>query len=158
MSDQEFQEFLTTNKWGRLATASIAAEPHVTPIGYVYCRDAIYFSSLRKSRRGRNLQENSKASLLVDDGVGSDDDYTKRRGVIIYGNCTMLPDDAPELTEVRKEFARVMGAKNEGELERKTHSWYRLDIKTKASWDFGKIPIGADQSVDRIAKANENGE
>jgi len=154
MSDAEIEDFLRVNIWGRLATANLAADPHVTPIGYVYWIGAVFFYSLRQSRRGRDLAENAKAALVIDDGLGPGEDYTKRRGVVLHGRCNALDDDDPILVEVRREFMRATGAGGTDEVQRKTHVWYRLEIERRVSWDFRKIPSGVDRAVDRLAPAN----
>jgi nitroimidazol reductase NimA-like FMN-containing flavoprotein (pyridoxamine 5'-phosphate oxidase superfamily) len=146
LTDAEAEEYLRANRWGRLATASLAAEPHVTPLGYVYHRGAIYFHALRRSRRGRHLAENPKVAFLVDDGVAPGDPYSRRRGLIVYGRCAVA-EDGPLLDEVRHAYMRAMDASSLGEVQRRTHSWYWIDIDRLASWDFRKIPAGADRKA-----------
>ncbi len=146
LSDAEAEEFLHSNRWGRLATASLAAEPHVSPLGYVYHRGAIYFHALRRSRRGRHLAENPRVAFLVDDGLAAGDHYSQRRGLIVYG-CCVVPDDDALLDEVRYTYMRAMDATSLDEVQRRTHSWYRIDIDRLASWDFRKIPAGADRKA-----------
>ena len=116
LTDEELDEFLRSNTWGRLATANLEAEPHVTPLGYVFHGGAIWFHALRGGRRGRDLAENPKVAFLVDDGVGPGDPYTQRRGAIVYGNCVVADDDAA-LDEVRPAYMRAMGAKSVDEIQ-----------------------------------------
>ena len=147
LTRDELDEFLRANRWGRLATASLELEPHITPLGYVYHDGAIWFHALRRGRRGRDLAENPQAAFLVDDGVGDGDDYTKRRGAIVYGTCVVAGDDTA-LDGVRVAYMHAMGASSVHEIERpRTHSWYRLDIVRTSSWDFRKIPAGADRKA-----------
>ena len=70
MSDEEVERFLTEHKYGRLATANRAAEPHVTPLGYVYHDGAIWFHALRGGRRDRDLAENPQVAFLLREGDG----------------------------------------------------------------------------------------
>jgi nitroimidazol reductase NimA-like FMN-containing flavoprotein (pyridoxamine 5'-phosphate oxidase superfamily) len=146
LSKAEADEFLHANRWGRLATASLAGEPHVTPLGYVYHRGAIYFHALRRSRRGLQLAENPTVAFLVDDGLAPGDPYTQRRGVIVYGRCVTADNDTM-LDAVRQAYMRAMKAASLEEVQRRTHSWYRIDIDRLASWDFRKIPSGADRKA-----------
>lgn len=146
LSTVEAEEFMRVNRWGRLATASLAAEPHVTPLGYVFHRGAIYFHALRRSRRGRHLAENPRVAFLIDDGLAPGDGYSQRRGLIVYGRC-VVPADDEALDEVRHAYMRAMGAGTVGEVQRRTHSWYRIDIDRMASWDFRKIPAGTDRKA-----------
>ena len=131
---------------GRLATASLEAEPHITPLGYVLHNGAIWFHGLKSGRRARDLAENPNVAFLVDDGVAPGDNYTQRRGAIVYGEC--LPaDDHPALDEVRVAYMHAMDASSVHEIQRRTHTWYRIDIARTASWDFRKIPAGADRKA-----------
>ena len=147
LTPDELDELLRANCWGRLATASLELEPHITPLGYVYYDRSIWFHALRKGRRGRDLAENPRVAFLVDDGVAPDDDYTKRRGAILYGTCAPA-DDHPALDGARRAYMHVMGASSVEEIDRpRTHAWYRVEIARTSSWDFRKIPAGADRKA-----------
>ena len=147
LTDEELEQFLTANTYGRLATASRTAEPHVTPLGYVYHDGAIWFHALREGRRARDLAENPKVAFLVDDGLGPGETYRQRRGAILYGSCVVADHD-PRLDNVRLEYMRAMEATSVAEIQRRTHSWYRVDVERTSSWDFRKIPAGADRNAD----------
>ena len=99
LSDSELEAFLRASRWGRLATANADGEPHITPLGYVYFRGAIYLHALKSGRRARDLAENPKVAFLVDDGVAPGDSYRQRRGVILYGSCVVADDDRVLLDE-----------------------------------------------------------
>jgi nitroimidazol reductase NimA-like FMN-containing flavoprotein (pyridoxamine 5'-phosphate oxidase superfamily) len=149
LTREELDDFLRSNKWGRLATANLAGEPHITPLGYVYHQSKIYFHALRSGRRARDLAENPKVAFLVDDGVGPGDTYRQRRGAILYGTCVVADDDPVLRSEAIYEYMRAMDAKSPDEIQRRTHSWYRIDVERTSSWDFRKIPAGVDRKVDR---------
>ncbi len=144
LSRDEAEAFLGTNTWGRLATASLAAEPHLTPLGYVFYDGAIWFHALRRSRRGRHLVENPKVAFLVDDGLAPGQTYIERRGAIVYGRCEVA-NDHPDMELARAAYMRSFGMRSVDEVQRRTHDWYRVEIDRIASWDFRKIPAGADR-------------
>jgi nitroimidazol reductase NimA-like FMN-containing flavoprotein (pyridoxamine 5'-phosphate oxidase superfamily) len=146
LTANEADAFLRANTWGRLATASLGAEPHVTPLGYVLHDGAIWFHGLRRSRRGRHLAENPRVAFLVDDGVAPGQPYTERRGVIVYGRCEVA-NDHPEMERARAAYLRSLGMRSVDEVQRRTHNWYRIEIDRLASWDFRKIPAGADRKA-----------
>lgn len=146
LTEAEQKELLSSSMWGRLATSGLDLQPHITPLGYVYHAGAIWFHALRRSRRGRQLRENPKVAFLVDDGIGPGQPYSERRGLIVYGVCRVASDDAL-LDTVRSAYARAMGASSVDEVQRRTHDWYRIDIERTASWDFRKIPAGADRKA-----------
>lgn len=146
LTREEVDDFLRENVWGRLATAGLDLEPHLTPLGYVYYDGAIWFHGLRNSRRGRQIAQNPKVAFLVDDGVAPGDHYTQRRGVIVYGRCQVAGDDA-RLEAARAAYMRGMGMTRVEEVERRTHDWCRIDIDRVSSWDFRKIPVGSDRKA-----------
>jgi nitroimidazol reductase NimA-like FMN-containing flavoprotein (pyridoxamine 5'-phosphate oxidase superfamily) len=154
LTAEELDEFLRTSRFGRLATANRVGEPHITPLGYVYHDGAIYFHALREGRRGRDLAENPRVAFLVDDGVGPGETYRQRRGAILYGTCARADDD-PQLDDVRYAYMRAMEASSVREVQRRTHSWYRIDVERTSSWDFRKIPAGRDWKVDRELSTTE---
>jgi nitroimidazol reductase NimA-like FMN-containing flavoprotein (pyridoxamine 5'-phosphate oxidase superfamily) len=153
LTRDELEDFLRSNRWGRLATANGAGEPHITPLGYVYHRGKIYFYALRNGRRARDLEENPRVAFLVDDGVGPEDTYRQRRGAILYGTCAVADDDPLLRTEAIHEYVRAMNAQSVDEIQRRSHSWYRIDVDRTASWDFRKIPAGTDRKADQESGA-----
>ena len=146
LTPAEVDEFLRGSLWGRLATAGLAGDPHVAPLGFVYYDGAIWFHGMRKSRRSRHLAENPKVAFLVDDGVGPGDHYSQRRGVIVYGRCQIANDD-PRMEAAREAYMRSFGMTRVDEVQRRTHDWWRVDVDRVSSWDFRKIPAGTDRKA-----------
>jgi pyridoxamine 5'-phosphate oxidase family protein len=64
-------EFLTQGRLARVATASSDGQPHVVPVVYEFDGSAFYFTgwNLEKSLKFRNLLENQKVALVVDELV-----------------------------------------------------------------------------------------
>ena len=146
LTREEMEEFLRSSNWGRLATASLDAQPHLTTLGFVFYDGAIWFHALRRSRRGRHLAENPKAAFLVDDGVAPGQGYSERRGVILYGRCEVA-NDHPDMEAARDAYVRSFGMRSIDEVQRRTHDWYRMQIDRVSSWDFRKIPAGTDRKA-----------
>jgi pyridoxamine 5'-phosphate oxidase family protein len=67
-TDEEV-EFLGQAKLARIATSSGSNQPHVVPVAYEFDGVHFYFGgwNLDKSLKFRNIQNNSKVALLVDD-------------------------------------------------------------------------------------------
>lgn len=63
--------FLTQSRLARVATASSEGQPHVVPVVYEFDGTAFYFTGwkLEKSLKFKNLVENKKVALVVDDVV-----------------------------------------------------------------------------------------
>lgn len=63
--------FLTESRLARVATCSGDGQPHVVPVVYEFDGTAFYFTgwNLEKSLKFRNIVENKKVALVVDDLV-----------------------------------------------------------------------------------------
>jgi pyridoxamine 5'-phosphate oxidase family protein len=63
--------FLTQSRLARVATASGEGQPHVVPVVYEFDGTAFYFTgwNLDKSLKFKNLIENKKVALVIDDLV-----------------------------------------------------------------------------------------
>jgi general stress protein 26 len=153
MTDTEVKVFISANRYGRLGTANTEGQPHVVPVGYVDYDDVIYFMGLRRSRRTRDIEVNSRVAFCIDDGAGVDDPYGVRRGAVLYGSCNRVNEHEELLERVKSSFVERHGLSPE-EIVRRTHDWYRIDVERVVSWDFRKIPVGADWKADRARNQN----
>lgn len=63
--------FLVGGRLARVATASADGQPHVVPVVYEFDGTAFYFAGwhLERSLKFKNLAENEKVALVVDDVV-----------------------------------------------------------------------------------------
>lgn len=80
-------QYLAENFIGRLATPSMAGQPHVVPVGYRFDGSTITFGgwNLTRSLKFRNLMANEKVAFVVDDVVSVNP--WKVRGVEIRGKA-----------------------------------------------------------------------
>ena len=96
-------EFLTVARVGRLATAGADGRPLVVPVCYALEGGRIYSAvdakpkRTRELRRLRNIAENPRVSLVVDE---YDEDWTRLRYVIVEGTADVLTGG--------EEFARAI--------------------------------------------------
>src|SRR5271166_5091443 len=69
--NEEELRFLTQCRIARVATSSRDGQPHIVPVAYEFDGKEFYFTgrNLRKSQKFKNLEENSKVALVVDDVV-----------------------------------------------------------------------------------------
>src|SRR5579872_6878618 len=67
-TDEEV-EFLESSRLARVATSGKKAEPHVVPVAIEFDGEYFYFGgwNLEQSLKFRNIKENSKVALVVDD-------------------------------------------------------------------------------------------
>lgn len=82
-------QYLSENTLGRLATTSQRSAPHVIPIAYEFDGKYIYFgTSSNNSLKIRNIKQNSKVALVVDDVVSMHP--WRARGIEIRGTAEIL--------------------------------------------------------------------
>jgi general stress protein 26 len=139
MTPEELEEFLRTERTVRVGTVSPDGEPHVSPLWFVWHDGAMYFNSLKRSRRARDVEEGSRVSACVDAGH----EYAELRGAILYG----VIEEAGDVPDIRQMF----GDKYWGGIEIpevKSHRWLVLRPDKAVSWDFKKIPTGRDRRLE----------
>jgi PPOX class probable F420-dependent enzyme len=96
-------ELLAAARVGRLATADREGRPLVVPICFVLDGHHLYSAvdakpkRTRELRRLRNIDENPRVSLVVDE---YDEDWTRLRYVIVEGRADVLTDG--------EEFSRAI--------------------------------------------------
>jgi len=89
-------EFLNKQTVGRVATISQRGELHVVPICYVFDDGNIYFATDYGAKKARNLRENRKVSIIIDQYF---EDWSKLKGILIQGEA--------ELLETGSEFEKI---------------------------------------------------
>lgn len=145
MTADELEAFLLNERTVRVGTVSPDGEPHVAPLWYVWHEGAMYFNSLKRSRRGRDLAHGSRVSACVDAG----DEYAELHGAVLYGAL----EETGDVPHIRKLF----GEKYWGGIdipEVKSHTWFRLVPDRTVSWDFKKIPQGRDRRLEATQKSD----
>jgi len=86
-------KFLKSHELCRLATASKDAKPHVVPVIYALDGENIVIAIDYKTKKLKNLRENSRVALVVDE-------YRPNRGLLVEGEC--------EIFERGKEYLRLL--------------------------------------------------
>ena len=107
----EARRFLEAHRVGHLATAGADGAPHVIPVCYALDDAALYFVAdekpkrrpARALRRLRNLRENPRAALVVDD---YDDDWTRLAYLLVRGPATFVGAPAAHAAALRLLRAR----------------------------------------------------
>ncbi|HEY6283485.1 MAG TPA: pyridoxamine 5'-phosphate oxidase family protein, partial [Nitrososphaerales archaeon] len=85
--------FLKAHELCRLATASKDARPHVVPVIYAVDGENILIAVDYKTKKLKNLRENNRVALLVDE-------YRPNRGLMVEGEC--------DIFERGKEYLRLL--------------------------------------------------
>jgi nitroimidazol reductase NimA-like FMN-containing flavoprotein (pyridoxamine 5'-phosphate oxidase superfamily) len=113
--DKKEIEFLNKRDLCRLATVSRDLMPHVVPAVYAMDGERVIIAVDYGTRKLKNMKENPKVSLVVDD-------YDPNRAVFIQGTC--------EILERGKEYLRLL------DILFKKFEFYR-----KHPWGEGESPI-----------------
>ena len=123
---QAERDYLAKQRLARLATASSEGEPDVSAVGFSVDGDSILSGGLdlTKTVRYRHLQQNPRATLVIDD-LASVDPW-KPRGIKVRGRAT-LEDDGGSLRirivpETVWSWGLNVGAKTHfaGKIEKRT--------------------------------------
>jgi PPOX class probable F420-dependent enzyme len=104
--NSEARRFLEAHRVGHLATAGADGAPHVIPVCYAADEQAVYFVAdekrkrrpARQLRRLRNLRENPRAALVVDD---YDDDWTRLAYLLVRGPTAFVHESATHAAALR---------------------------------------------------------
>ncbi len=139
MTPEELENFLRAQRTCRVATVSPDGEPHVAPLWFVWHEGVMYFNSLKRSRRTKDVERGSRVAVCVDAG----ESYGELRGAVLYGRF----QDAGDVPHIRKLF----GEKYWGGMEIpavRSHAWIALRPERIVSWDFKKIPAGRDRRLE----------
>ncbi|PYP89303.1 MAG: TIGR03668 family PPOX class F420-dependent oxidoreductase [Blastocatellia bacterium AA13] len=97
--DEITRAFINAHKVARLATADRQGRPAVVPICYIFHERHVYSvidqkpkdADIRSLKRLRNIRENPRVSLLIDD---YSDDWSELRYVLISGNAELCEPGA----------------------------------------------------------------
>jgi coenzyme F420-0:L-glutamate ligase/coenzyme F420-1:gamma-L-glutamate ligase len=108
---EEARRFLERHHVAHLATAGADGAPHVIPVCYALDDAAIYFVADEKPKRRpprqlerlKNLRENGRAALVVDD---YDDDWTRLAYVLVRGRAGLVEDPAAHAAAIALLRAR----------------------------------------------------
>jgi hypothetical protein len=139
MDKAELDAFLLAERTCRVATMS-AHGPHLTPLWYVWHRDALWLSSIVASQRWTDLERDPRVAVLVDAGT----EYAELRGAELSGSVeivgevprTGLPE--PRLDEVERLCARKYRGTDVLRHDGR-HAWLKLVPEKITSWDFRKL-------------------
>ena len=107
----EARRFLEAHRVGHLATAGVNGAPHVVPVCYALDDEALYFVADEKPKRRparellrlRNVRENPRAALVVDDW---DEDWTRLAWVLVRGPARVVTDGSVHAAAVALLRAR----------------------------------------------------
>ncbi|TSB26148.1 pyridoxamine 5'-phosphate oxidase family protein [Streptomyces benahoarensis] len=143
MTADERDAFLTVQRTCRVATVSENGAPHIGALWFVWDDTALWLYSLTRSKRWRQLRNDPRLSVVIDDGEA----YGALRGVELSGRAVFLGEaprtgqPCPELDVPERLFASKY-FDTESMPHDGRHAWLRLVPDSAVSWDFRKMPRG----------------
>lgn len=148
MTPDEIHAFLASKRTANLVTIGTSGHPHAVAMWFALIDGVIWFETKAKAQKAINLARDSRATVLVEDGLT----YDSLRGVSLEGNAHIVDDpDAlwavgvnvwerynGEYTDDLKPFVELMLHKRVA---------VRFDVARTRSWDHRKlgldpIPLG----------------
>jgi nitroimidazol reductase NimA-like FMN-containing flavoprotein (pyridoxamine 5'-phosphate oxidase superfamily) len=139
MTDDERDAFLAGERTCRVATVGGDGAPHVTPLWFAWDGAALWLTSIVRSQRWTDLQNDRRISVVVDAGT----DFMELRGVEIrgvaepVGEVPRTGEPVPELDRAEQLFADKYAGGTVFHDGR--HAWLRVVPDKIVSWDFRKI-------------------
>ena len=152
MTVDEITSFLASQRTANLVTLGASGHPHAVAMWFALIEGVIWFETKAKAQKAINLTRDSRATVLVEDGLT----YDSLRGVSLEGHARVVDDpDAlwavgvnvwerynGEYTDELKPFVEVMLHKRVA---------VRFDVERTRSWDHRKlgldpIPLGGSTS------------
>ena len=140
MADVEIESFIYEQKTATLATIGPSGHPHLVAMWYAVINGTIWIETKTKSQKSRNILNDSRISLLIEDG----DAYEELRGVSIEGKG-VISNDAAELWQVGVDiYQRHFGeyrekSRQQVEAMLNNRIAVRIDIERVRSWDHRKL-------------------
>ena len=92
-------DYMGKHELCRLATASKDARPHVVPVIYALDRDSIVVAVDYGTKKLKNLRDNPRVALVVDE-------YSPNGGLMVEGRCEILERGSEYLRLLKVLFDR----------------------------------------------------
>jgi general stress protein 26 len=80
------RDFLKSQKIMRLATIDPQGSPHIVPVWYDYSGSKFYVGTNTKTKKAKNIKQNSKVSFCIDIGISSPDIF----GIMGVGRARLI--------------------------------------------------------------------
>ena len=143
---KEELDLIERSRVARLATIDISGRfPHIIPICYIYDGKTFYTTLHKKSRRLRNVEKGSKASLLIDEYKEFDEQWLVLRGILFNVKAKILNyyNDSKQfmygwklLTNKYHQYTSWANGKTLSPKDPDVRRIMQLAILRKISWGF----------------------
>ena len=128
-------EFLKKQKILRLATLDNKGNPHIIPVWYLFNSKKLYIGTNSKTKKAKNIKNNSKVSFCVDTGINSPDIF----GVMGQGNAKLIREKN-EVSKIAKRillrYFKTLNNKSAQELLEETNCIIEIKPKKYSVWEY----------------------
>ena len=128
-------EFLKKQKILRLATLDNKDSPHIIPVWYLFNSKKLYIGTNSKTKKAKNVKNNSKVSFCVDTGINSPDIF----GVMGQGNAKLIREKN-EVSKIEKKillrYFKTLNNKSAQELLEETDCIIEIRPKKYSVWEY----------------------
>ena len=143
LTEEEQRELLDSERVVTVATHGPRGWPHLMPLWYVVRDERIWVWTYAKSQKVRNLERDSRATLLVETGV----EYSELRGVQIEAEARVhrdletIVEFAKELTVRYSEGIESVEGDAAEALEAQAPKRVAIEFEPRrvATWDHRKL-------------------
>lgn len=136
LTPEELDEYLSTQRTTRVATADANGVPHAVPLWFIWLEGCIFLNTTLGNVTVDNWTASGKATAVMDDG----ETYDALRGATVTARVERADDD-PRIPKVESMWSdKYMGGNPVPYGAWRNRAWFRLDPIRIASWDFRKIP------------------
>ena len=131
---QTVTEFLKKQKILHLATLDKMNNPHIVPVWYMF-NSKLYIGTNSKTKKAKNIRNNSKVSFCVDVGINSPDIF----GVMGQGNAKLIREKN-EVSKIEKRillrYFKTLNNKSAQELLEETDCIIEIRPKKYSVWEY----------------------
>lgn len=148
MTPEEIEAFLAAQRTAVLVTIGATGQPHAIAMWFALIDGVLWFETKAKAQKALNLSRDSRATVLVEDGLT----YDTLRGVSMEGHARII-DDADALWQVGVSVWERYNGEYTDEVKPLVEFMLtkrvavRFDVERTRSWDHRKlgldpIPLG----------------
>ncbi len=148
MTPEEIGDFLASKRTANLITVGATGHPHAIAMWFALIDGVIWFETKAKAQKAINIGRDSRATVLVEDGLT----YDTLRGVSFEGNAYVVDDPEALWAVGVSVWERYNGEYTEEvkplvEFMLNKRVAVRFDVDRTRSWDHRKlgldpIPLG----------------
>lgn len=126
--------FIKSQKVLRIATIDSSGTPHIAPVWYMYKNGKLYVGTNTKTKKARNIMNNSKISFCIDIGINS-----PIKGVMGTGIAKLILKDNHVKSLAKKILLRYFkNLKNKSAQQLLDQTDCIIEIKPKkiVNWNY----------------------